>query len=124
MNAWKAFKSFFTSRKQHVVYFNGHDDESSQFPWNNYVIYVYGNDCRSNFYIKSRRRGWVVCLSVQTGELISIKNYGVRERNNDFKDIIDRAKIWLDARPSFLGCSFRTNREQITFTENKKRLNA
>lgn len=48
-----------------------------------------------HFHVISKSEGFNVRIKIKDGELLSVKNYGKRNRKDEFADIVKLAKKWL-----------------------------
>lgn len=87
-------------------------DKGGPFPFQAYDIKVYSIDHNPpHIRLTSRLEGYVICISIADGELVSVKSYGNREKSSLFSDVVKMAKVWLERPSTVPGFSGKTNWE-------------
>lgn len=89
--------------------------ETDNLPYNLYEVKIWSDDHNPpHFHVESKQEGFDIRCSFD-GELLSVKRYGSRGRQDTFRDIIKRVKNWLDSKPQGKNNPFPTNRDYVKF---------
>lgn len=89
------------------------DDENSLFPSKAYNIMVQGDDSPymlPHIHVISKQEGYHIKILIGNGELWQIVNYGKRNRNDGFVDVVENMKLWLDEMSNIPMAKDDTNR--------------
>lgn len=87
-------------------------DKGNIFPYNAYEICVYSNDLNPpHIHVISKQEGYMVRISIASGDLVSVESYGSRERNSSFSDVVKQVKAWFKQASNVPGFSGKTNQE-------------
>lgn len=77
-------------------------DKGKLFPYNAFTVSIYSNEHNPpHMHIISKQEGYDIRISIATGDLVSVKAYGNRPDGDLFKDVVKKAKEWLN-QPSKL----------------------
>lgn len=103
-------KEFLFNQKESILemaQINTEDSSNSYFPWNKFKLYIYSNEHEPpHFHIINKQYGWDIRVDAITGDLVGVKKYGNRRKQDKFVDIIRDAKSWLkepSADPDYEG---------------------
>lgn len=90
-------------------------DNGKLFPFNAYKVEVYGKEHNPpHMHVISLQEGYDIRISIDTGDLVSVKSYGNRSEGNLFKDVVKKAKKWLQQANNMPGSTGNTNQQVAT----------
>lgn len=88
------------------------------FPEEKYKLQVRSCDSTPpHFHVISKEEGYDIRLLASTGKLLYVDQYGKRSPNDEFADVEEAAKEWLQKKPAHprSAAASNTNREHLAF---------
>lgn len=89
------------------------DGSKSPFDYRKFKVDVLNKEGNKepHFHVISKSEGFNIRIKISDGELLSVKNYGKRNKNDKFTDIVKLAKEWIQQESSISVLSKITNQQ-------------